>query len=228
MPSFSARFIEQVAYTRIKICGITCAADASVAVDAGADAIGLVFYAGSPRAVTVAQASQIVASVPPFVSVVALFVDESEENIRRVLERVPVDLIQFHGEEPAVFCEQFQRPWIKALRVQRGLDLVECCAEYQVARAILLDSWQEGVPGGTGKTFDWTLASRELSLPVVLAGGLDAGNVGEAIARLRPAAVDVSGGVEQSPGCKDAEKIKRFIAAVRAADALVDGTADDD
>lgn len=215
-------------YTRIKICGITSAEDARVAVDSGADAIGLVFYPSSPRAVTASQAAAIVAAVSPFVTVVALFVDEPAESIRRILESVPVDLLQFHGEEPAAFCEQFQRPWIKALRVQADMDLAARCAQYPRARAVLLDSWQEGVPGGTGRTFDWELARRELALPVVLAGGLDEGNVGEAVTRLRPAAVDVSGGVERSPGLKDARKIKRFVAAVRAADAVVNGADDDD
>jgi phosphoribosylanthranilate isomerase len=217
-----------VTYTRIKICGITSAEDARVAVDCGADAIGLVFYPPSPRAVTASQAAEIVAAVPPFVTVVALFVDEPAESIRRILDSVPVNFLQFHGEEPATFCEQFQRPWMKALRVQADMDLVAHCRQYREARAVLLDSWQEGVPGGTGRTFDWDLARGELPLPVVLAGGLDAGNVGEAITRLRPAAVDVSGGVEESPGHKDGRKIKRFVAAVRAADALVSGAGDDD
>jgi len=217
-----------VTYTRIKICGITSAEDARVAVDCGADAIGLVFYPPSPRAVTASQAAEIVAAVPPFVTVVALFVDEPAESIRRILDSVPVGLLQFHGEEPATFCEQFQRPWMKALRVQADMDLVAHCRQYREARAVLLDSWQEGVPGGTGRTFDWDLARGELPLPVVLAGGLDAGNVGEAITRLRPGAVDVSGGVEESPGHKDGRKIKRFVAAVRAADALVSGAGDDD
>jgi len=216
-----------VTHTRIKICGITSAADASAAVASGADAIGLVFYARSPRAVSAAAATGIVAAVPPFVSVVALFVDETEQGIRRILESVPVDILQFHGEEPAAFCEQFHRPWIKALRVREGVPLARRCADYGAARAILLDSWQEGVPGGTGKTFDWALAGQPLPLPVVLAGGLDEGNVGAAIAHLRPAAVDVSGGVEFAPGRKDAGKIQRFIAAVRAADALIDGAVDE-
>lgn len=215
-------------HTRIKICGITSIADAGAAVDAGADAIGLVFYPGSPRAVTLAQAAQIARAVPPFVTLVALFVDEPAENIRRIVETLPINLIQFHGEETGEFCGQFQRPWIKALRVQPGIDLVAHCAQYGAARAILLDSWQQGVPGGTGRTFDWDLARARLPLPLVLAGGLDAGNVGAAISLLRPAAVDVSGGVEASPGRKDAGKIKRFIAAVRAADALGNETDYDD
>jgi phosphoribosylanthranilate isomerase len=216
-----------VIHTRIKICGITSCEDACSVVNCGADAIGLVFYANSPRAVTVARALQIVAAVPPFVSVVALFVDEPADNIRRILQQVSIDLIQFHGDEPADFCEQFQRPWIKALRVREGLDIASECARYGGARGVLLDSWQHGVPGGTGKTFDWDLAGGKFPLPVILAGGLDDSNVGRAIAQLRPQAVDVSGGVEQSPGSKDPAKIERFIAAVRAADVLMNGTTDD-
>jgi phosphoribosylanthranilate isomerase len=136
---------------------------------------------------------------------------------------VNIDLIQFHGNESPAFCQQFERPWIKALRVRAGLDIAALCNDYGRARALLLDSWQEGVPGGTGKTFDWQLAPRNLSLPVVLAGGLNEANVGAAIAALHPAAVDVSGGVERSPGIKDAQKIRQFIAAVRAADQQQDG-----
>tara|TARA_R110001592_G_scaffold363248_6_gene682422 strand:+ start:127069 stop:127722 length:654 start_codon:yes stop_codon:yes gene_type:complete len=216
-----------VIHTRIKICGITTREDARNAVNCGADAIGLVFYADSPRAITAAQAAEVVAVVPPFVSVVALFVDEPEDGIRRILQQVPVDLLQFHGDESAGFCQQFHRPWIKALRVREGLDIASACAQYSGARGVLLDSWQQGVPGGTGKTFDWDLAGGKMPLPVILAGGLDDCNVGDAIAQLRPQAVDVSGGVEQSPGRKDAAKIERFIAAVRAADVLRDGATDD-
>lgn len=209
--------------TRIKICGITRPEDARAAADSGADAIGLVFYSQSARAVTVDQAAAITAVVPPFVSVVALFVDESAATIRTVLEAVPIDLIQFHGEEPAQFCEQFARPWIKALRVKPGIDLAGECAAYKKGRAVLLDSWQKGVPGGTGTTFDWNLATGTLPLPVVLAGGLHSDNVGVAIRALHPAAVDVSGGVESSPGIKDARLIEQFIAAVRTADQLGHG-----
>lgn len=213
--------------TRIKICGITTADDARAAVDHGADAIGLVFYARSPRSVTVQQAQQIVAAVPPFITVVALFVDEPADGISRILSSVPVDLVQFHGDETPAFCQQFGRPWIKALRVRPGVELEALCKDYQAGRGILLDSWQDGVPGGTGKSFDWDLAARTLPLPVVLAGGLNEGNVGEAMSRLRPAAVDVSGGVERAPGVKDSGKIERFVAAVRAADALINGAVDD-
>lgn len=214
-------------HTRIKICGVTTTADATAVAAAGADAVGLVFYSRSPRAVTPAQAAEIVRAVPPFVSVVALFVNEPAESIRRIVDSLPINLVQFHGDESAEFCRQFQRPWIKALQVRAGLDLPARAAAFAQARGILLDSWQEGLHGGTGKTFDWDLARRHLPLPLVLAGGLDEHNVGAAIALLQPAAVDVSGGVEQAPGRKDAGKIKRFVAAVRAADALMDGPADD-
>jgi len=217
-----------VTHTRIKICGITRPEDAQAAVAGGADAIGLVFYAGSPRAVSIDQARRIAAVVPPFVSVVALFVDELADDIMRILESVPIDLIQFHGDESAAFCQQFGRPWVKALRVRPDTDLAAACHTYRAARGVLLDSWQEGVPGGTGKTFDWQLATRELPLPLILAGGLNADNVGAAIGLVQPAAVDVSGGVEQSQGIKHPGKIRQFISAVRAADQQLDGLANDD
>jgi phosphoribosylanthranilate isomerase len=216
-PCFS-QSLRQVNPTRIKICGITRPEDAQAAVANGSDAIGLVFYPKSPRAVTVEQALRITAVIPPFVTVVALFVDELAADIVRILRRVPIDLIQFHGDETAGFCEQFGRPWVKALRVRPETDIAAACNTYRSARAVLLDSWQDGVPGGTGRTFDWQLAPRDVIMPIVLAGGLDADNVGAAIAVVRPAAVDVSGGVEDSPGIKSAGKIRQFIAAVRAAD----------
>ena len=205
-----------MAATRIKICGITRPEDALAVAASGADALGLVFWGASPRAVSIEQAVAIVDVVPPFLSVVALFVDEPPASIERILSTVPIDLIQFHGDESPEFCQQFGRPWIKALRVKPGLDIAASCRKYRGARGVLLDSWKEGVPGGTGKTFDWSLAPGELSLPTILAGGLHAGNVGEAISTLLPAAVDVSGGVESSPGIKDADKIEQFVAAVRA------------
>ncbi len=216
-----------MASTRIKICGITRPEDAQAAIAHGADAIGLVFYADSPRAVTTEQAAAIAAVVPPFVSVVALFVNEPVASIERTLGRVAIDLIQFHGVETPEFCQQFSRPWIKALRVRADMDIAIVCRQYGGARGVLLDSWTEGVPGGTGQTFDWRLAPRDLSLPVVLAGGLHEHNVGNAIRTLRPAAVDVSGGVESAPGVKDAHRMQRFIAAVRAADQQLDGSPDD-
>ena len=215
-----------MAATRIKICGVTRAQDARSSAASGADAIGLVFYAGSSRAVTVDQAIDIVSAVPPFVSVVALFVNEPMANIERVLSAMPIDVIQFHGDESPSFCEQFGRPWVKALRMKAGVDIAEECRRFSNARGVLLDSWQEGVAGGTGKTFDWRLAKKALPLPVVLAGGLDSDNVGDGIRALRPAAVDVSGGVEISPGIKDSDKIEQFIAAVRTADQQMDAVSD--
>ena len=205
-------------HTRIKICGITRPVVALTAVACGADAIGLVFYANSPRAVSVAQAKDIAAVVPPFVSIVALFVNESAAVINGVLEALAVDVIQFHGDESPKFCQQFKRPFIKAVRVRPELDLAAACVDYAAGRGILLDAWQKGVPGGTGTSFDWQLAPTDLPLPIVLAGGLNSENVAGAIDLLHPAAVDVSGGVELSPGIKDAAKIETFIAAVRAAD----------
>ncbi len=189
-----------------------------MAAECGADAIGLVFYGKSDRAVSVEQAAAIARVVPPFVSIVALFVNESVEEIQRVLHSLPVDIIQFHGDETPTFCEQFNRPFFKALRVRPELDLAAKCTDYASARGILLDAWQKGVPGGTGKSFDWQLARGSLSLPVILAGGLKPGNVAQAMALLHPSAVDVSGGVERSPGIKDATRVAEFIAAVRAAD----------
>lgn len=214
-----------MATTRIKICGITREEDALAAADSGADAIGLVFYSASPRAVTVERAAALAAVIPPFVSIVALFVDEPAASIERILDSVPINLIQFHGEESAAFCRQFNRPWIKALRVRPAIDIAQECRNYHGARGVLLDSWQPGVPGGTGTSFDWQLAPAQLPLPLVLAGGLHEHNVGDAIRTLRPAAVDVSGGVESALGIKDAGRIQRFIEAVRTAGKQVDGVA---
>jgi phosphoribosylanthranilate isomerase len=202
---------------RSKICGITRIEDALAAAEAGADAIGLVFYAKSPRAVTAAQARDIVAALPPFVTSVGLFVNASRCELNEILEVVPLDLLQFHGDETPADCEGFHRPWIKALRVRPGDDLEAACKLYSGARGILLDTFVAGVPGGTGEAFDWSLVPARLSKPIILAGGLHAGNVGEAIARVKPYAVDVSGGVEAAKGIKDPAKVDAFMAAVRAA-----------
>ena len=200
---------------RIKICGITRVEDALAAAEAGADAIGLVFYPPSPRAVSAEQAADIVRALPPFVTTVGLFVDAEADDVRRVLRQVPLDLLQFHGDEPAAYCRQFQRPWMKALRVRPGDDLNQLAARWPDAAGILLDSYKAGVPGGTGETFDWSAIPAERKWPLVLAGGLDAANVASAIAATRPWAVDVSGGVEASKGIKDSEKIQAFVQAVK-------------
>lgn len=201
---------------RSKICGITRVEDALAAAEAGADAIGLVFYAKSPRAVGVRQARAIIAALPPFVTTVGLFVDAARDELNAILEAVPLDLLQFHGEESAADCAGYSRPYIKALRVRPGEDIRARCAEYPQAAGILLDTFVPGVPGGTGETFDWSLVPREPGCPIVLAGGLTAENVGAAIRQVRPWAVDVSGGVEALKGIKDVAKVRAFVAAVRA------------
>jgi len=202
---------------RSKICGITRIEDALAAAEAGADAIGFVFYAKSPRAVDVRQARAIIAELPPFVTTVGLFVNASRCELNEILEVVPLDLLQFHGDETPQDCEGYHRPWIKALRVRPGDDLEAACQLYAGARGILLDTYVAGVPGGTGEAFDWSLVPAHLSKPIILAGGLSADNVGQAIAQVRPYAVDVSGGVEQAKGIKDAAKIEAFKRAVKQA-----------
>ncbi|MDD2106980.1 phosphoribosylanthranilate isomerase [Pseudomonas asiatica] len=202
---------------RSKICGITRIEDALAAAEAGADAIGLVFYAKSPRAVDVRQARAIIAELPPFVTTVGLFVNASRCELNEILEVVPLDLLQFHGDETPQDCEGYHRPWIKALRVRPGDNLEAACQLYAGARGILLDTYVPGVPGGTGEAFDWSLVPARLSKPIILAGGLSADNVGQAIAQVRPYAVDVSGGVEQAKGIKDAAKIEAFMRAVKRA-----------
>ncbi len=200
--------------TRIKICGITRVEDAKAAAWHGADAIGLVFYPPSPRNLTVAQARAIAMAVPPFVSVVALFVNESPAVIRRVLETVPVSLLQFHGEESEADCLACERPYLKVARMRPSLDLLEYARLFPSAQGVVLDSFVEGY-GGAGECFDWSLIPRGLEKAVVLSGGLKISNVTEAVRTVAPWGVDVSSGVESAKGIKDAEKIERFIAGVR-------------
>ncbi|KPC36745.1 N-5'-phosphoribosylanthranilate isomerase [Pseudomonas syringae pv. cilantro] len=200
---------------RSKICGITRIEDALAAVEAGADAIGLVFYPRSPRAVTIQQARAIIAALPPFVTTVGLFVNASRCELNETLEAVALDLLQFHGDETPEECDGYHRPYIKALRVKAGDDIALACRAYRNARGVLLDTYVEGVPGGTGETFDWALIPDDLDKPVILAGGLTSANVAQAIAQVRPYAVDVSGGVEKSKGIKDREKILAFMSAVQ-------------
>lgn len=208
--------------TRIKICGLTREADVDAAVEAGADAVGFVFYPPSPRYVTPERAAELARRVPPFVDVVGLFVNASAEEIAAACATVPLNLLQFHGDETPAFCRSFARPWLRAARVRPGLDLVEFACSYADARGLLLDAFVEGYGGG-GHVFDWTLIPPGLPGHLVLSGGLHADNVGEAIHRVRPVAVDVSSGVEAGKGIKDHEKIAAFVAAVRAADAAIGG-----
>ena len=204
--------------TRVKICGITRPQDATAVVEQGADALGLVFYPPSPRAVSIEQAQQVVAKVPAFVTVTALFVNPSVEQVQSTIDNVRIDLLQFHGDEDDAFCRQFNRPYIKALRVRQASDLVASCLRFPDALAILLDSYKPGVPGGTGETFDWSLIPTELPKPLILAGGLESDNVTQAIQATQPFAVDVSGGVESAKGIKDDNLIAEFMHEVCRAD----------
>lgn len=200
--------------TRVKICGITRPQDAQIAVEAGCDAIGLVFYEPSPRFVSLEKAAEIVLSIPPFVSVVGLFVNAEPTYIQQVLQHVRLDLLQFHGDESAFECQQLGMPYMKAIRVAAETNLLQYADEFKQARALLLDTYVEGVPGGTGQSFDWNLIPQALSIPVVLAGGLVPDNVSAAIKQVKPYAVDVSGGVELKKGIKDAAKIAAFMRGV--------------
>ena len=199
--------------TRVKICGITQRQDAEFAAEMGADAIGLVFYKGSPRSVTIAQAQVIVAVLPPFISVVALFVDADVTTVRECLSALPIDILQFHGDESPEYCEQFAQPYIKAIRMREDADLVALSESYSQASALLLDSYQPGLPGGTGQTFDWSMI-KKINKPIILAGGLTVENVAAAIEQVQPYGVDVSGGVEQEKGIKDQVKISAFMREV--------------
>ena len=212
--------------TRVKICGITRVEDALAAARAGADAIGFVFWRGTPRFVDHGLARSIAAALPPFVSIVGLFVDPAADEVRSALGAVPLSILQFHGREPAALCRSFGRPYLKAIPVGPGTDLLESVSLYGDAAGILLDAPPaDGLPGGTGRTFDWDRLRAPLPLPLVLSGGLDAANVGEAIRRFAPWAVDVSSGVERLDaqgkpvkGIKDAARIAAFVAEVRNAD----------
>jgi phosphoribosylanthranilate isomerase len=204
--------------TAVKICGITRVEDALVAARCGAHAIGLVFYRPSPRYVTPDNAAEIVRALPPFVTAVGLFVDAPVEEVRGVVARTRIQMIQFHGAETPRFCAAFELPYLKAVRVRPEVDLLQYARDFRGAKALLLDAYQEGLHGGTGAVFDWDLIPPALPLPVVLSGGLQPENVAEAIRRVRPCAVDVSSGVEASKGIKDAAKVAAFVNGVRDAD----------
>ena len=204
--------------TRVKICGITRVEDALAAAHSGADAIGLVFYARSPRAVSIEKAIEISRELPPLISKVALFVDAHESEIRAVMEQVPIDLIQFHGDECSADCGTFGRPYIKALAMRDGTDVAAYARTYKDAAGLLLDTYHADLKGGSGESFNWQSFPRDTTRPLILAGGLHTDNVFDAIQQTRPYAVDVSSGVESEKGIKDAAKIARFIAEVQRAD----------
>lgn len=205
-------------HPRIKICGLTRAEDVRAAIDAGADAIGLVFYPPSPRFVSLERAEELARLVPPFVTTVGLFVNADPQTVRATLAAVPLHLLQFHGDEDEDYCRQFDRPYVKAARMRPGFDLLQYAIAFPSAQAVLVDAFVDGYGGG-GKTFDWNLIPSALPKPLILSGGLDADNVGEAVVRVKPAAVDVSSGVEAAKSIKDAAKIHAFVTAVRAAKA---------
>lgn len=204
--------------TAVKICGITRVEDALAAARAGALSIGLVFYAPSPRCVTPARALEIIRALPPFITAVGVFVDPREVEVRATLAEVPVRLLQFSGSESPEFCRRFELPYVKAVHMKAGVDLLQYARDYHDAKALLLDTFVEGLHGGSGVPFDWDLIPRGLPLPVILSGGLTAANVTDAVRRARPDAVDVSSGVESARGVKDAAKIAAFIKGVRNAD----------
>ena len=204
--------------TRIKICGLREPEHARLAATEGADAIGLVFHPASPRFVTVERAVEVAAALPSFVWAVGLFVNTPEAEVRRALERVPLDMLQFHGDETPEECERYGRPYLRAVRMAEGVDLVEYAQRFSRAKALLLDAHVPGEQGGTGQRFDWGRIPRNLPIPIVLSGGLDPGNVADAVRQARPWAVDVSSGVEAPRGVKDPAKIAAFIRSVQRED----------
>ena len=202
--------------TKIKICGFTNADSAREAALAGVDAIGLVFYEKSPRNVDINSAREIVAALPPFVNRVGLFVNANPSFIDEVLCEVPLDTLQFHGDEEVIDCTQYQMPFIKSVRVSLDTNVTQIADDFSQASALLLDSYNSHAYGGTGEVFDWSLACVEIELPVILAGGLNSDNVAEAIKQVRPYAVDASSGVESEPGVKDVDKIRAFIRQIHS------------
>lgn len=201
---------------RIKICGITTLNDALATASLGADALGFVFYSPSPRAIKIEVAKEICKKLPPFITKVGLFVNADAKEVFEIINTLPLDLLQFHGEETPEYCEQFNKPWIKALRVNTTTNIKQQVEHYHNAQGILLDAYVEGIQGGTGHQFDWSLIPFDLHKPIILAGGLTCYNIEQAINQVRPYAVDTSGGVEIAKGIKDHNKIKLFIDKVKA------------
>ena len=204
-----------MARVRVKICGITRVEDALLVAEAGVDAIGLVFHEKSPRYVSIEQAQKICQALPAFISVVALFKDESDAQVRHVEQTLAIDVLQFHGLETADFCRQFQRPYIKALGVAGVDDLISMAQPYDDAQAILLDAHAAGEQGGSGQVFDWHKIPSEWKDKIILAGGLTPTNIAQAMKVASPYALDLSSGVESSPGCKDTVKVHALMQQIK-------------
>lgn len=209
--------------TRVKLCGITNEEDARIAATSGADAIGMVFYADSPRTVDVATAEKIVRAAGPFMTSVALFVNPAIELVEEVLARVRPHLLQFHGDENGAFCRRFRHPYLKAIRVREDTEIEAAVAGFHDASGFIFDTWSSRQYGGTGEYFDWAKLEGFVGAPLILAGGLTPGNVSEAVAKLKPYGVDVSSGIETLPGRKDPELMRRFVAAAKAAEPVATG-----
>jgi len=212
--------------TRIKICGMTRQSDALHAVEAGADALGFVFWQPSKRYISPDKAARMIDCVSAYVTTVAVFVDPSSAEVCSVLDHTAIDSLQFHGQETAAFCQQFGRPYVKALAMREGQDVAEYCRRYPQAAGVLLDTYRAGMPGGTGESFQWQVIPADLPRPVILAGGLTPQNIAHAIRTVRPYAVDVSSGVESAPGHKESAKLQALVCAVRDADARALGLED--
>ncbi|HVW65134.1 MAG TPA: phosphoribosylanthranilate isomerase [Nitrosospira sp.] len=204
----------------VKICGITRVEDAQAAIRLGASAIGFVFWKRSPRYISPDKAREIISLLPAFITAVGVYVDPDRDWVIETSSRAGLNLLQFHGGEPPHFCRQFSLPYIKAVRVKQGVDLIQYAARHSGAKGLLLDTFVEGEPGGTGQEFDWSLVPRDVSLPLILSGGLRPENVARAIRQIQPWAVDVSSGVEASKGIKDADKIAAFMRGVQASESL--------
>lgn len=207
--------------TRVKICGLTRVQDAIAAATLGVDAIGLVFYPPSPRNVSPERALKIIHALPAFIKVVGLFVDATVSKIQKTLDVVPIDCIQFHGDEAADACDIYNKPYLKAIKVKPGLDILACAKQYHNACAILLDTYHHNIKGGSGKQFDWDLIPSNCPLPIVLSGGLNIKNIKRAVCLVRPYAVDVSSGVELKRGIKDINKMTIFMQEIKTGDDLI-------
>jgi len=201
---------------RVKFCGMTRVRDVEIAASLGVDAVGFIFYKKSPRCVTVEKVKELLKALPPFVTSVGVFAEEDEKNIEAILKQVPLDLLQFHGKESPSFCAQFGKPYIKALPMKEGVDIISACLEYEDAKALLLDTYDPHQLGGQGRSFNWTLIPPQCPKPLILAGGLNVSNIKEAVNMVKPYGVDINSGIETKPGEKDETKMKAFMKEINS------------